>query len=72
MRPAMLAFLVVAASGHAADTAVERALQKAGKAIERGAKAAGRGVDRAAKATQKGAEKAHDKIDERVRPEKKK
>ena len=72
MRLVMLAFLLVAASGHAADTAVERALQKAGKAIERGTKAAGRGVDRAAKATQKGAEKAHDKLDERVRPEEKK
>jgi len=68
MRLWMLAMLVVTATGHAADSAVERGLQKAGKAIERGAKAAGRAVDRGATATQKGAEKAHKKVDERVRP----
>ncbi|MDH3320705.1 MAG: hypothetical protein OEO84_13575 [Betaproteobacteria bacterium] len=72
MRLWLLAFAVAVTATHAADNAVERGLQKAGKAVERGAKAAGRAVDRAATATQKGAEKAHDKIDERVRPQKKK
>ena len=71
MRFWMLAMLVVAATGQAADSAVERGLQKAGKAIERGAKATGRAVDRGATATQKGAKKVHKKVDERVRPEKK-
>ena len=68
----MVVALFVATPGHAEDSAIERGLNKAGKAIERGAKAAGRGVDRAATATQKGAKKAHDEVDERVRPEKKK
>ena len=72
MRLGMLALLVAAVPAHAADNAVERGLQRAGKAIERGAKSAGRAVDHAATATQKGAKKAHDKVDERVRPEKKK
>ncbi|MGH8706613.1 MAG: hypothetical protein ACREVD_00935 [Burkholderiales bacterium] len=71
MKPWMLALLAAVLPAQAADNAVERALNKAGKAIERGAKAAGRGVDRGARATQKGAAKVHKKVDERVRPEKK-
>ena len=71
MRNWCLAVWVAALPVQAADNAVERGLDKAGKAIERGAKAAGRGVDRAAGATQKGAAKVHRKVDERVRPEKK-
>ena len=70
MRFLLLLCALAAAAGHAADNPVERALQKAGKAVERGAKAAGRGVDRAATATQKGVAKAHQKVDERVRPKK--
>jgi len=71
MRSWMLALIVAAIPAWAADNAVERGLDTAGKAIERGAKAAGRAVDRAASATQKGAKKAHDKVDEKVRPEQK-
>ena len=53
---------------HAADNAVERGLQTAGKAVERGAKAAGRAVDRGATAVQKGAAKVHKKVEEKVTP----
>ncbi len=60
--------LVVALPAQAADNAVERGLDKAGKAIERGAKAAGRAVDRGAKTVQKGAAGVHKKVDEKVRP----
>lgn len=38
MKPWMLALLVAVLPAQAADNAVERALNKAGKAIERGAK----------------------------------
>ena len=63
-------FLALAAlPARAADTAVERGLDKAGKAIERGAKTAGRAADRGAKAVQKGAAKVHRKIDDKVRPQ---
>jgi hypothetical protein len=68
MRYWTLVLMLAAAAGHAADNAVERGLQKAGKAMDRAAKATGRAVERAANATQKGAAKAHRKIDERVRP----
>jgi len=72
MRLWLLALTLVATAAQGADNAVESGLQKAGKAAQRGAKAAGRAIEGAANATQKGAEKVHDKIDERVRPQKKK
>lgn len=59
---------MVAFPAHAADNAVERGLQKAGKAAERGAKAAGRAVQRGATAVQKGAAKVHKKVEEKVTP----
>lgn len=59
---------MVALPGYAADNAVERGLQTAGKAVERGAKAAGRAVHRGATAVQKGAAKVHKKIEEKVTP----
>ncbi len=69
MRLWMLVIMaMVALPGNAADNAVERGLQKAGKAIERGAKATGRAVERGAKAVQKGAAKVHKKVDDKVRP----
>ena len=71
MRNLVLALLVLAVPAMAADNAVERGLQKAGKAIEGGVKATGRALDRAANAVSKGGEKVHDKVDEKVRPKKK-
>lgn len=71
MRFWLLAMLVAALPVQAADNAVERGLNRAGKAIERGAKAAGRGVERGGKAVIRTLEKGHEKVDEKVRPEKK-
>lgn len=64
----ILGLLLAAGSLHAADSAVERGLQKAGKAVEKGIKSAGHAVDRGAKAVQKGAARVHRKVDEKVRP----
>jgi hypothetical protein len=72
VRGRLLLLALMASSAFAADNAVERGLDKAGKAIERGAKAAGRGVDHAAGAVNRTLKKGHDKVDERVRTEKKK
>lgn len=72
MRRLLLALALVASPAGAADNAVEHGLDKAGKAIERGAKAAGRGVDHAATTVNRTAKKGHDKVDERVRPQRKK
>jgi hypothetical protein len=66
----MLVLLVTALPAQAADNAVERGLNKAGKAVERGAKVAGKAVDRAAQGVQKGAATVHRKVDEKVRPAK--
>ena len=68
MRFWALGFLLAAGFVHAADNAVERGLQKAGKAVEKGIKGAGHAVDRGAKAVQKGAARVHKKVDEKVRP----
>jgi hypothetical protein len=71
MRTWWLALWMAALPVQAADNAVERGLDKAGKAIERGAKSAGRGVERGGKAVVRTLEKGHEKVDEKVRPEKK-
>jgi len=73
MKSVLLALLVVtAAVAYAEDNAVERALQKAGKAMERGAKSAGRALDRTGNNIAKSAEKVHDKVDDKLRPEREK
>ena len=73
MKSVFLAVLVAAAGiAYAEDNAVERALQKAGKAMERGAKSAGRALDRTGNDIAKGAEKVHDKVDDKLRPEREK
>jgi hypothetical protein len=71
MRIWILSLLAAALPAHAADNPVERGLNTAGKAIERGAKAAGRGVEKGGNAVIRGVEKGHRKVDEKVRPEKK-
>jgi hypothetical protein len=68
MKHWILGFLLAAGSPYAADNAVERGLQQAGKSVEKGIKRAGRAVDRGAKAVQKGAARVHKKVDEKVRP----
>jgi hypothetical protein len=72
MRTVVLALVAAVSVAHAEDNAIERALQKAGKAMDRGAKTAGRALDRTGNNIAKGAEKVHDKVDEKVRPERKK
>ena len=72
MRAVLLALVAAAGVAHAEDNALERALQKAGKAMDRGAKSAGRALDRTGNNIAKGAEKVHDKVDEKVRPEREK
>ena len=72
MRTVVLALVAAAGVAHAEDNAIERGLQKAGKAMDRGAKTAGRALDRTGNNIAKGAEKVHDKVDEKVRPERKK
>lgn len=70
MRGWFLVLLLAAAPAPAADNALERGLQKAGRGIERGAQATGRALDRAGNSVAKGAEKAHKKVDDKVRPKK--
>lgn len=71
MRAVLLGVLVaLMAPAFAEESAIERALQKAGKAMDRGAKSAGRALDRTGNNIAKGAEKVHGKVDEKVRPEK--
>lgn len=72
MKRYFLGMLVAALPVQAADNPIERGLNTAGKAIERGAKAAGRGVERGGKAVIRTLEKGHEKVDEKVSPEKKK
>jgi hypothetical protein len=72
MKRYLMGLLVAALPVQAADNPVERGLNTAGKAIERGAKAAGRGVERGGKAVIRTLEKGHEKVDEKVRTEKKK
>jgi hypothetical protein len=68
MRWLVLSLALAAGAVQAADNALERGLDKAGKAIERGAKATGRAVERAGRAVQKGGAKVHKKVDDAVRP----
>ena len=70
MRILMMLTLAVAVPAAAADNAVERGMQNAGKAIERGAKATGRALDRSGNAVAEGVGKAHKKVDDKVRPKK--
>ena len=72
MNRCLLALLIAASPAQAADNPVERGLKAAGKAIERGAKAAGRGVERGGKAVIRTLENGHEKVDQKVSPEKKK
>jgi len=72
MRAALLALVAAAGVAYAEDNALERALQKAGKAMDRGAKSAGRALDRTGNNIAKSAEKVHDKVEEKVRPEREK
>jgi hypothetical protein len=70
MRGLLFALALAAGAVQAADSAIERGLNQAGKAIERGAKASGRAVERAGRAVQKGGAKVHKKVDDAVRPKK--
>lgn len=70
MRICLILMLAAAWPAVAADNAVERGMQNAGKAIERGAKATGRALDNAGNAVAGSVGKAHKKVDDKVRPKK--
>jgi hypothetical protein len=70
MRFWLVLMLAAAMPAAAADNAVERGMQKAGKAIERGAKATGRALDNAGNTVAGSVGKAHKKVDDKVRPKK--
>lgn len=70
MRLWIVTLMAAAMPAVAADNAVERGMQNAGKAIERGAKATGRALDNAGNAVAGSVGKAHKKVDDKVRPKK--